>query len=255
MIVYGHSLGGRILTRAFQPDFTKGQVRPLGDRTLMVTINAAVGADCFTPSFGRTAHPNHPPTWLNFTSDNDAVTSSYYGWARRLGYTNACNENLSESAKTIGHYDPYLTHFVSFKQRQTAFAPAKRRQTTLVPAKRRQITFVPAPPNAEVVETNPRWFLGTPQNHLLAYLWRKPLSECPPPQSSCYREQSADLYEMTFEARKGFGKFGALWNIVTDGNGIQIADDDARTTDGYADHNGYVQTNLTRLLLEILYAQ
>lgn len=64
LILIGHSFGGRMLTSAFLPEFTETQgVRrlsqePLGSRVLIVTLNSAVGADCFDDIFLQLAISN-----------------------------------------------------------------------------------------------------------------------------------------------------------------------------------------------------
>lgn len=77
MIVIGHSLGGRILSRAFMSELEQGRPEPLGPGTIINPINAAIGADAYRTVFERPESriaPAGPPTWINITGDTDHAT-------------------------------------------------------------------------------------------------------------------------------------------------------------------------------------
>lgn len=113
MIIMGHSLGGRVLSRAFMDDLEKGNAQPLGKGVIIVTINAAIGADAYRELYqsDNVSHIARVPTWVNFTAKEDGATSSSYKWGLELDMLSPdFADGLADTKKTIGHYEPYLTH-------------------------------------------------------------------------------------------------------------------------------------------------
>lgn len=98
MVVIGHSLGGRMATSMFKQDLEAGQPQPLGSGTLVVTLNAAVGADCFDGVFKEGGkNPNAPrPTWINLTSEDDTATDGIYSTAKRFGFLHDGGDDIHD---------------------------------------------------------------------------------------------------------------------------------------------------------------
>lgn len=113
MIVMGHSLGGRVLSRAFMDDLEQGNAQPLGKGVIITTINAAIGADAYRALYqsDNVSHIARVPTWVNFTAKEDGATRSNYKWGLGLDMLSPdFADGLADTKKTIGHYEPYLTH-------------------------------------------------------------------------------------------------------------------------------------------------
>lgn len=113
MIVMGHSLGGRVLSRAFLDDLEIGRPQPLGERVIITTVNAAIGADAYRDLYkpGKIFDVAHVPTWINFTAKEDGATNSSYEHGLRLGILSPdLGDGRADTKKTIGHYEDYLTH-------------------------------------------------------------------------------------------------------------------------------------------------
>ena len=51
MLVFGHSLGGRLLSMAFLGEIAKGSTYPLGKGVLLAAVEPAISADCFDSIF------------------------------------------------------------------------------------------------------------------------------------------------------------------------------------------------------------
>lgn len=115
MVVMGHSFGGRLLSRAFVPDFLQGRPQPLGERVLVNTVNAAIGADYFTPLYapGFARAEALRPSWINLTSKQDWATGRIYPMAFSLGWLGPERDEKNDaSGVTIGHFPTYITHLL-----------------------------------------------------------------------------------------------------------------------------------------------
>lgn len=117
MIVAGHSLGGRLLSRTLLPDVFENKYQPLGPRTLVATLNAAIGADAFRDLYRApyAAQADQMPTWLNITSLDDWATGWSYPLAATIGslWLGPLSSDFpsdSDAIKTIGHFSAYKTH-------------------------------------------------------------------------------------------------------------------------------------------------
>jgi hypothetical protein len=106
MLVYGHSLGGRALVRAFAPRIARAPNQsPLGDGVLITTINPAIGSDSFDGLFapGNTATSlSESPYMINVTSRDDWTTGSF-GILNRLGYLRSDSSTSPRRNYAIGH--------------------------------------------------------------------------------------------------------------------------------------------------------
>jgi hypothetical protein len=105
LLVSGHSFGARVLSRALLPEMHQKHYQPLGPGSLVVTFNAAIGAEPFLPLYSSSQgdEKSKSPTWLNITSKDDGATSFIYPTAHLL----LSNSNLK---KTIGHDEDLITH-------------------------------------------------------------------------------------------------------------------------------------------------
>jgi hypothetical protein len=123
LLVIGHSLGGRILSRFMLnqiSDNTKPQQErwaPLNKNSLVVTINPAIGADAFDELMKTDPDDANPlPTWINITSKDDEATGSIFSAAASLGRLVGIGVGVTDhffrrsSYQAIGHYRPYQTH-------------------------------------------------------------------------------------------------------------------------------------------------
>jgi pimeloyl-ACP methyl ester carboxylesterase len=115
MIVVGHSLGGRIVTRLFMDDIAKGDIQPLGKNSLLVALEPAVGADCYDKALG----PQHagvagPPVFISVTSQNDSAVGYIYHLGSIL--IPDCDASSASHGNSIGNYDPYLTHSITYPE-------------------------------------------------------------------------------------------------------------------------------------------
>lgn len=254
MVVIGHSLGGRMLTSAFIKDFSKNS-QPLGRNTWIVTINAAVSADCYDDVFRRPAPiaSSTGPTWLNWTNEDDDATGDTYWAGHLISAIKSCSRRGPASEKAIGHYNPYLTHDVSFKY-------LGNRQCVEVGCLDVLRNCVDG---SEHCSTSDEWFKGSPRDSLIVYLRRGAWG---------YDQQDAGLYRVAFGFYRGvhnrwfwnedgyyWGKNRLrrknvlpLWNIHTDSTAIDIPGSRSATSPR---HNGYVSTNMTRLLVHLMYSQ
>ena len=127
-LIIGKSFGGRLLSEAFMEDLTQMKsVKDwhLGSRSLLVTLNPAIGANAFdkvNENMSGAGADLQRPVWLNLTSENDRGTSWLFPAARYIA------QNLSYKPKdldrkrinkTTGHYMPHLSHWVTVQRLNT----------------------------------------------------------------------------------------------------------------------------------------
>jgi len=240
ILVMGHSLGGRLLTSAFLRDFTRGEPRPAGPGSLIVTINAAIGADCFDGAHLKPpVKEGIPPTWVNITSEDDTATALGYPLASRFGMARPCNALSPSSHATIGHYGDYVTHYMSFTSYGGYTGP--------VPTSPDHAKQAGLPGDLPIKSGESQWYQGEPHSLLLAYPYLDPTCDR---SGRCYNHGDNAYYKLDFESRN-IGALGSMWNIETDKSAIDF-DVDPDTIGSR--HNGYVETNLTRLLVELAWA-
>ena len=115
------------MSRAFIDDLAPAKsVKdwPLGSRSLLVTLNSAIGADAFDKIYQNMPGPDpnsgltlQRPFWINLTSKDDWVTGKAFPKARLIG------QKLSDLAKkrTIGHYMPYVSHSITIENGDSAY--------------------------------------------------------------------------------------------------------------------------------------
>ena len=229
MTVYGHSFGGRMLTSAFGSELNGGRPQPLGAGTTIVTINAALSANCFNDVLGSAQNNprNTRPTWLNITSENDWATRSIYPVAVGMNLVDTCHPGADTSPKTIGHYQPYLNRSldnVGCTECDGATEAARI--------------------GGIAVSSEPRWFEKS-QRLFLAFPRRT--DDTLEPLDALIRsinlgdEPGDPLLQLPMRS---------VWNVRSDRSVLDFG------IGGFAGtHNGYVSTILMRLLTELQYPE
>ena len=250
MIVMGHSFGGRMLTSAFFSDFIADSddaqtlFQPLGPRTLMVTLNAAIGADCYDSAFTTTKAQQIPktPTWINVTSKDDSATRKIYPLAKSFGLANSCNNNSAASKATIGHYPDYLTHSLTFRDIADE-KPFPKTQTDAINS-----GLPSMPPRFPPLLDKSFEFKNVNQNLVLAY----PMRDVKATASSLrsYDFRSTAFYEANLIPMSPVMFPPRLWNVQTDRDTIDLSEGGGTIS---ALHSGIISTNLTRFLVDLVY--
>lgn len=117
-LIMGHSFGGRLLSRAFMDDLANTKSIddwPLGKKSLLANLNPAIGADAFDEIYrnmpGR-GEGLQRPLWINLTSEDDNSTKRTFPRARFL-LQDLTDKPYSGVNDAVGHYDPYLSHWVT----------------------------------------------------------------------------------------------------------------------------------------------
>ncbi|MEM5406254.1 hypothetical protein [Paraburkholderia unamae] len=238
MMVVGHSLGGRMMASMFMPDLETGNVQPLGTNTMVVTLNPAVGANCYDGVFGENGHnPVTPrPVWMNVTSENDTATNEIYSYAHFFGLVKSCDGSDAASAKTIGHYKPYLRQVIDQVQYTNGGAPTTKDCM-------QGIASAPVTRGPTVWE--PEWYKQFDQRLYLAF----------PTRSDTARSQKVKIdYTVCVGVEDTALPASVLtrgvWNVRTDKSLIDF-DEGGGNTSGF--HNGIISTVLIRLLTETMY--
>jgi hypothetical protein len=229
MVVLGHSLGGRMLTSMFKEDLWGGHPQPLGSNTVIVTLNSAVGADCFDGVFAEGGkNPDAPtPTWINITSENDKATTWIYASAEHLGLVNNCNSDSPAHGQTVGHYRPYLRQVID--------------QASLV----RSGDAV----DSSVLEKSdlwePTWYKESATRLYMKFPIRT--DAMLDPSNASYTSVNVGIENSELPDRV-LGR--SIWNVRSDKSLFDF-DVGGDNIGGY--HNGIISTTLVRLLTEIVY--
>jgi hypothetical protein len=228
MLVMGHSLGGRILTKAFvctkQDDdnnrcsHNTPNFQPLGDNTLIVTINPAVDAATYRGVFSQKPSKQkiqQTPTWINFTSEDDWVTKCLYPLAQNFcllsGDPGFLEDDNPIKGKTIGHYSRYHTHRLFIDHIGECGEPEKIDPDGCVSGKK--------------VEQYSSWHtIGTGEFFIPYQHYTN--TQCNPLNFDYYRGNIKQVSELP-----GDGRF---WNVYTDRSVIDTDEDSVGV------HNGYV---------------
>lgn len=238
-LIIGHSLGGRILSRSFMNDLENTKVTSdwvLGEHSLLVTLNPAIGADAFDKIYANMPGIEQNiqrPLWINLTSKDDKSVSKVFPAARLIGMNLSDNPN-SGKKEVIGHYMPYLSHEV----------------TTI-----NEFDYKPecnfTDPEA-ILKTNTPWF-KLPPNHddhvvcATRHLYEYPDFYVDYGHSQYYTTILRPLYENRYKPQ------GYLWNFRVDSSLIDFSSNEAKINHSYRFHNAFVQTTLGRMLDEMLF--
>jgi pimeloyl-ACP methyl ester carboxylesterase len=268
MLVIGHSFGGRILSRyVLRHNAPEAGWQPLGERSLVATINPAIGADAFDGMMQYAADEKAAlPAWITLTSKDDSATGNIFTMAASLGRATFVARGITDKVfaasaySAIGHFRPYQTHRLDF--RHVSASNDLCRDTA------KCLTVGPYRPG-----NKPCSLANTPE-HL-------ELFRDPPPagrQTSWYRippaaaearrplfflegtDCSSKFYFTTLSTVSPEGEPlhpvpGRLWNVVTDRAFIDaLSPEIGDRATSFARHNAFVQTSLMRMLLELLFA-
>lgn len=237
IMVMGHSLGGRMLTSAFKSDLDSGNSEPLGKNSLIFTLNAAVGADCYDNVFGYMGHnlQGSRPYWINLTSENDSATQWVYNTGMFLGLIESCNGKSEASESSIGHYRPYL--------RQVIDQAVLMKNTTGLMSECSGSYF-----SNQCHAYELGWFLAPkPKSFIVGFPDRNDIN---------VKNGTIEFYSFNFDLENiGVPKAALtrkVWNVRSDESMIDFGDTGGGGMSGH--HNGYVSTIMMRLLNEILYS-
>ncbi len=228
MVVFGHSFGGRMLTSTFASDLDRGEPQPLGADTTIVTLNAAVGADCYDGLLGKAGkNPERErPTWINITSEDDTATKLLYPFASGIKRVDGCHPDSAANSATVGHYRPYLNQVLDQVGCNDCDKGGGDPQA-----------------RARALASEPRWF-RRPDRLFLAFPQR--VHGVPDPQAT--RVRSINFAVEDGRSMQVLGQ--GLWNVRSDES---IFDFSVGGGGVGGRHNGYVNTIRMRLLTEVQY--
>ena len=257
-LIIGKSFGGRILSRAFMDDLaqtTTVKQWPLGERSLLVTLNSAIGADAFDKIYQRMPAPNpntglslQRPLWINLTSKDDWITKNIFPKARWIG------QKMSDWGKkyTIGHYMPYVSHSITVER------------TNSLPRNSdcafRQDIFLQSPPKAKSSAT---WFRrplrDDNQTNQTNDIKNNQQSHCTETRY-LYENKNAKSIENRYYTTvlrplhyNSDDTLGYMWNFQTDESVIGYSAEEAKMIKNSGKHNSYVQTTLGRMADDMLF--
>ena len=276
VLVIGHSFGGRLLSRYMlkQVEAAQGPVQPFGPRSLVVTINPAIGADAFDDLMraGYQDDATSQPYWINVTSTDDWATGKILPVAASLGRAVGLEIGITDKVfsasayRSIGHYGPYLTHLL-----EMTYVPANKKCAEVTGCFEFQDCFVPNSEKrwqsyfaaARANQRQTQWYQidAGKQEKVSRLFYLNPSTQC---DSRFY---FVDLKSIPSKPDyPGMPKW--MWNIRTDKEGINASDVtndclpkvdnrrkecDKRTS--AAVHNAFVQTRFVRMFLELVLAK
>lgn len=264
-LIIGKSFGGRLLSRAFIDDLAQAKsVKdwPLGSRSLLVTLNSAIGADAFDKIYQNMPGSDtnsgltlQRPFWINLTSKDDWVTEKAFPKARLIG------QKLSDLGKkrTIGHYMPYVSHSITIENGASLYKRPECFSNHGIQEQDGQPTLT-----LKVRGTEP-WF-------------KIPLQD-PHHSKKNRRNEKKDVTtnfcdetRYVYENKNAIGtdgryyttvlrplyhrsekKLGYMWNFHTDHSVIDYSPEEARVIKNSGKHNAYVKTILGRMADDMLF--
>lgn len=256
MVVVGHSLGGRMLSKAFVPDILQDNMPPLGERVLINTVNAAIGADFFDAVYAhQPSAAAKMPYWIHLTSRDDTTTREIYPLALQWGLLSPERARRSAASHaTIGHFRPYITHKLEVTHVEDT--------TREICAAQSQQAIAWHTGDFRQFDRCFEEICASPSNaqRYAGLLVRRPM---PPASKQALRAAARngmaeiDFDEIGTDAHSGFPPEqyrvpaqGQMWNIETSGALIGMRDPDPWS---FSTHNGYVSTMWMRLLVELAY--
>lgn len=280
-LIIGHSLGGRLLSRAFMEDLQQTKsVKdwPLGSNSLLVTLNSAISADAFNKVYENMPRPNpksgmelQRPLWLNLTSKDDDATSKWAYRGRLLGL-DILDEPNGNKKQTIGHYSPYISHEFTIDNSNPPDNLSDK--CKFIQGSNGQLI----PRGVELWFKIPLWDVnhGKPKStnnitnkcdetrHVYRNEDYKRLDMRAPQFSKNYELYHTSilkpLYDDTDKDAKGFSKFkgpsiplGYMWNFRVDKSVIDHSAQENKINKSKGVHNAFVQTTLGRMLDDMLF--
>ncbi|WP_292861080.1 hypothetical protein [Mesorhizobium sp.] len=275
VLAIGHSFGGRLLSRYMLKlvEQAQGPVQPFGPRSLVATINPAIGADAFDDLM-RAGHQDGSdlPYWINVTSADDWATGTVLPVAASLGRAVGFEIGITDKVfaasayRSIGHYSPYLTHilelpYVRAGEKCQDANGCFEFQGCSIPNSEKKWQAYFAAPGPSTRQT--QWYRvdAVKQEKVSRLFYLNPSTQC---DSRFY---FVDLKSVPSKSDyPGMPKW--MWNIRADKEGINTSDatnDCLPTVDNgrkecdkktsAAVHNAFVQTRFVRMFLELVLAK
>lgn len=249
-LIMGKSFGARLLSRAFMNDLIEMKSIedwPLGKQSLLVNLNPAIGANAFDKVFksmpGKGADVQRP-VWLNMTSEDDKATNGIYSSARFIGQnlsSEPVEPGMAKTRKAIGHYVPYLSHWVTSTSGVVGPDPKNNTEEDLI-----RCNFE----NVEgILKDNKSWFKipSSIEDCATRHLYENKLSK-----DDKYRYYTTTLRPLDWnKAMTAKKSLGYMWNFRIDKSIIENGSADSRFSKGY--HSADVQTILGRMLDDMLF--
>lgn len=248
-LIMGKSFGGRILSLAFRDDLAKTKSIkdwPLGDNSLLVTLNAAITADAFDGIHKKmpgTSADLQRPIWLNLTSQDDFVTKWLFPKAPLIG------QNLSDDPKgstnsskkqAYGHHFPYLSHWVTVASSE------------IIPSGKVVTKINKTDERPECTKEDTAWFkIPIPVKDACGMNAYK---GCVTRHKYEYEKSNRRYVTTLLPLCQGQGinkNLGYMWNFQTDSSVIDTGSGEGRKSSGK--HNAFVQTTLGRMLDDMLF--
>ncbi|MBZ9998270.1 hypothetical protein [Mesorhizobium sp. BH1-1-4] len=281
VLVIGHSFGGRLLSRYMlnQVKLAQGPVQPFGPRSLVATINPAIGADAFD-DFMQAHYPNGSklPYWINITSSDDWATDLGFpigaSVGRMLGLESGITDKIfpKSAFRSIGHYAPYLTHTLEMHALKSSAACDEKGgcfqiQKCFISNKEKQ-SYLDFPAIGDPILRQTQWYqIDAGKKAKTAQLFYLG------PQAQCDFNLHLVTLTRVGPPERYASAPGWMWNVHTNEEGIDAPgsgnSNDCRN-DGSdscqfgcspdtkvtaAVHNAFVQTRFVRMFLELVLAK
>jgi hypothetical protein len=249
MLVMGHSLGGRVLVKAFAPELEVGVSQPLGTRSLVLTMEAAVGADYFAKvmdSTERNSETTENPHWLNIASIDDRALDRPYSMGLAFGLIPKNDKSHPGSHQTLGLYDAYVTHRLGIERIDGCQGGKGRvhpdfrcpRNDHLVPAAgSNPFPWVQGFNAAREVERS------------MALYFHRQSKGVGGSNAPTLEPNNADLYVLSLKKTPVNPLRGRLWNVLSTKDLIWSTEEGR----SYPDHNGYITTIGIRMAVEAMW--
>lgn len=264
-LIIGKSFGGRLLSRAFIDDLAQARsVKdwPLGSRSLLVTLNSAIGADAFDKIYQNMPGSDtnsgltlQRPFWINLTSKDDWVTEKAFPKARLIG------QKLSDLGKkrTIGHYMPYVSHSItvesgaSLYKRPECFSnhgiqEQDGQPTSILKVRSIEPWFkIPLhdPHHSKKNRRNEHKNMTTNFCDETRYVYENKNA-----RGTDGRYYTTVLRPLYHRSEK---KLGYMWNFHTDQSVIDYSPEEAKVIKNSGKHNAFVKTILGRMADDMLF--
>lgn len=235
MLIIGHSLGGRIVSRSFIGNLDRSAGQSIPDNIFIATIQAAISADYFRPSMLKSIRHSNPPVrpqWININSVDDWALRVPFRLALAIGLVPKADSSDSASRVALGYFDEFRTHELYVKH-----IPDCRKERAKGCEMSMAIDGHPFPWTssfASAGEKGQKFLLHFPEYSR---------------QERNFLTSSSDVYEMSLASTGTSGEAGRLWNIRTDKSVIYSTDDGREN----ADHNGLISTVIVRMFVDLMW--
>ncbi len=241
-LIMSHSFGSRLLSRAFMDDLSNTKSIadwPLGRQSLLVNLNPAIGADAFDeiysdmPGLGENLQR---PLWINLTSEDDDSIKKTFPNARFL-LQDLSDKPYSGVNDTIGHYIPYLSHWVTAQNNDTIDYNSSMYKLNDCPIEQGTIeTNWFEIPERKQIECKSNSYEGCVRRHQ-------------------YQNKNSSLkHTVTLLplCQSPQVKLGYMWNFRVDSSLIDHSETGKKPS-GNGPHNAFVQTTLGSMLDDMLF--